>query len=70
MFLSVVEINLEVNGGLILKAYHEALTDRAPSVDSLLYAWHEPDSNTAGLDVLCGHTQNQFAARPRGLRRI
>ena len=25
---------------------------------------------TAGLDVLCRHTKNQFAARPRGLRRI
>ena len=25
---------------------------------------------TAGLDVLCGYTQNKFALKPRGLRRI
>ena len=26
--------------------------------------------HTAGLNILCGHKQNQFAARPRGLRQI
>ena len=31
---------------------------------------HQGFNLTGRLDVLCGHTKNQFSARPRGLRQI